>query len=192
MSSSPHPYFSDPDVGLMLDFQNGSTAAFEMLMEKYYRRILNFIYRYSGNKERAEDLTQEVFIKVYHHGKGYRPTAQFRTWLYTIAKNLSLNELKRHHHRSVSLDEPAAVETLKDPAPYPDKILADQEMARVIKTAISDLPENQRMAVILRRYEDFSYEEIAETMGVSLQAVKSLLNRAKDNLRLKLDKFIRE
>jgi len=189
--SSSNPYLSDPNVQLMLDFQNGNKAAFETLMGQYYRRILNFIYRYLGNKERAEDLTQEVFIKVYHEQNHYRPTAQFRTWLYTIAKNLSFNELKRHHHKSVSLDQFQTLD-VEDQTAHPDKILADEEMANVVKKVISELPENQRMALILRRYDNFSYEEIAETMGLSSQAVKSLLNRAKDNLRLKLGKFIKE
>ena len=188
-SPSNNPYLSDPDVKLMLDFQTGNTKAFEGLMEKYYRRILNFIYRYSNNREVAEDLTQEVFMKVYHARHSYQPKAQFRTWIYTIAKNLSLNEFKKFRF---SVLENELIQSVEDNNPRADQMLADQEMVQVIKKAIGELPENQRLAVILHRYEDFSYEEIAQTMGLSVQAVKSLLNRAKESLRLSLSFILRK
>ena len=188
-SSSNNPYLSDPDVKLMLDFQSGETCAFESLMEKYYRRILNFIYRYLNNREVAEDLTQEVFMKVYHARHSYQPKAQFRTWIYTIAKNLSLNEFKKFRF---SVLENELIQSVEDNNPRADQMLADQEMVQVIKKAIGELPENQRLAVILHRYEDFSYEEIAQTMGLSVQAVKSLLNRAKESLRQKLSSFFKK
>jgi RNA polymerase sigma-70 factor (ECF subfamily) len=188
-----NPYLSDPDVRLMLEFQGGDKASFEALMRKYYPRLLNFIYRFMGSAEIAEDLTQEVFLKVYRAAAGYRPESKFQTWVYTIAKNISLNELRHHKKTPFSLDEPFLSEDgpvarqLEDTAtPRADEQMLHDETAAAVRAAIDSLPENQRAAVILRRYEQFSYEEIAQTMRMSVKAVKSLLSRAKENLKNKL------
>jgi RNA polymerase sigma-70 factor (ECF subfamily) len=177
----------------MLEFQKGNKASFEALMRKHYRGIFNFIYRFLGNKASAEDLTQEVFIRVYRHGHTYRPDAKFQTWLYTIAKNLSLNELRRSKRKIFSLNAMMTTKDgevpiqLEDPTVQgPDKIAEKKEQAHLVQQAILDLPDSQRMAVILRRYQGLPYEEIAKTMDCSVQAVKSLLNRAKENLKLRL------
>jgi len=190
-----NPYLFDPDVHLMLEFQGGDKASFEALMHKYYPRLLNFIHRFVGQREIAEDLTQEVFMKVYQAVSAYRPQSKFQTWIYTIAKNISLNELRRNRGSVVSLDEPFSSQEgelkrdVEDPSGVrPDEDLLRQETMRAVRQAIHALPENQRMAVILRRYEQFSYEEIAQTMRVSVEAVKSLLSRAKENLKEKLIK----
>ena len=100
-----NPYLTDPDVVLMLDFKAGNKSAFEQLMVKYYPRILNFIYRYISQSESVEDLTQEVFIKIYHSASSYEPKSKFQTWVYTIAKNVSLNELRKKPLARFSLDE---------------------------------------------------------------------------------------
>ncbi len=188
-----NPYLSDPDVRLMLEFQGGAKASFEALMRKYYPRLLNFIHRFVGQRAIAEDLTQEVFMKVYQAVSAYRPESKFQTWIYTIAKNISLNELRRNKKSTVSLDEPLSSQDgelkreVEDPSGVrPDEELLRQETVRAVRQAIHALPENQRMAVILRRYEQFSYEEIAQTMRISVKAVKSLLSRAKENLKNKL------
>jgi len=177
----------------MLEFQAGRKDSFETLLRKYYPRLLNFIYRFVGNREAAEDLTQEVFIKVYQGASGYQPHAQFKTWLYTIARNISLNALRKNKNSGFSLDEDIDCEgdSLKRQLPdtrnlNPKEELVQKETARVVQEAIQALPENQRLAVILRRYEEFSYEEIAKTMNVSVEAVKSILNRAKENLKKSL------
>ena len=154
---------SNPDVLLMLEFQKGGKASFEALTRKYYGRVFNFILRIVLRRDAAEDLTQEVFIKVYHSGDQYKPQAKFQTLVFTIAKNLALNEDKNFL-----------------PA---DEELARDETARLVKEAIHSLPENQRIAVILRRYENFSYEEIAESLNCSTEAVKPLLSRAKETLK---------
>ena len=190
---SQSPYFSDPDAQLMLEFLGGDKASFEKLMRKYYPRILNFIYRYVGIREIAEDLTQEVFIKVYHNARSYVPKAKFSTWLFTVARNVSLNELRSHKRKTVSMDE--SLETGENEvrpqwqdlaASDPSEDLAAKERASMVREAVARLPENQRVAVLLRRYEDFSYQEISQTMKISEKAVKSLLNRAKESLRNKL------
>lgn len=192
LSKKENPYLSDPDVQLMLEFKAGDQTALEALMRKYYPRILNFIYRFLGNRQVAEDLTQEVFLKVYKSAFKYTPRSQFQTWLYTIAKNTALNELRRKRGLFVSTDQTFnsdGNELTKEIADFetaPDKDLMHKEKAAMIRQAIDDLPEKQRMAVILRRFEDFSYAEIAATLKVSDKAVKSLLSRAKLNLKHKL------
>lgn len=197
LSDNSHSYLSDPDVVLMMEFQKGNKASFEKLMERNYRRIYNFIYRFVGQEETAEDLAQEVFIKIYKSASSYRPQAKFQTWAYQIARNISLNELRRLKKPVVSLEE--TFETEEGPVvrqiadhniPSPFEQISDKEKADIIKEAIESLPENQRMAVILRRYDGMPYEEIAKAMGCSLEAVKSLLNRAKENLKEKLSHYL--
>ncbi|MDO8580752.1 MAG: sigma-70 family RNA polymerase sigma factor [Candidatus Omnitrophota bacterium] len=188
-------YLQDPDVKLMLAFQQGDKAAFEALMRKFYPRVLNFIFRMIAQRDTAEDLTQEVFFRVYKSVERYRPQAQISTWVLTIARNLTLNELRRHQP-AVSLDAPLMGEDgdmqrqLTDPRSVgADEELIRQEKVEAIKEAIASLSENQRTAVLLRRYEEFSYEQIAQTMNLSVEAVKSLLSRAKENLKVNLRKY---
>ena len=185
-------YTTDPDVACMLALKKGDRNAFDILMRKYYPRILNFIYRFLGNRQLSEDLAQDVFMKVYKSARRYRPRSKFQTWLYTIAKNTCLNELRRNRGRMVSLDEPITSDArvikkeISDPHADPAGEFFQKEKKALIQAAINDLPENQRIAVILRRYESFSYVEIAATLSVTEKAVKSLLSRAKVNLKNKL------
>lgn len=192
-----NPYYSDPDVQRMLAVQQGNRLAFEELMRHYYPRIVNFIYRFGGNQGTAEDLTQEVFMRVYKTAPRYRPKSKFQTWLYTIAKNVALNDLRRSRRLADSIEEPAEGEDhkyhkdiggLKENAPD-EKIIQKEKAARV-RAAINKLPGNQRVAIILRRYEEFSYAEIAATLNVSDKAVKSLLNRAMQNLKKRLSEQV--
>ncbi len=164
-------------------------------MRKFYPRVLNFIFRMIAQRDTAEDLTQEVFVRVYKSVERYRPQAHISTWILTIARNLTLNELRRHQP-AVSLDAPLMGEDsdmqrqLTDPRSVgADEELIRQEKVEAIKEAIASLPENQRTAVLLRRYEEFSYEQIAQTMNLSVEAVKSLLSRAKENLKVNLRKY---
>ena len=189
-------YIADPDVKRMLAVKKGNRNAFDDLMRKYYPRILNFVYRLIGNRQLAEDLTQDVFMKVFKSAARYRPRAKFQTWLYTIAKNTCLNELRRHREQMVSLDQPGDAhaaelkQALPDPGADPAAEFLQKEKETQVHAAINALSENQRMAVILKRYEDFSYAEIAATLGVTEKAVKSLLSRAKVNLKNKLADII--
>ncbi len=186
------PYLADPDVQCMLALKKGDRNAFDDLMRKYYPRILNFAYRLVGDRQLSEDLTQDVFMKVYNAAARYRPRSQFQTWLYTIAKNTCLNELRRKSERIVSLDEPLDANTpglkkeLPDPGIDPAAKVLQKEKEKHVRAAVDALPENQKIAVILRRYENFSYAEIAVTLNVTDKAVKSLLSRAKVNLKNKL------
>lgn len=199
-SSNTSGYLSDPDVHLMLEFQKGDKASFETLMHKYYGRVLNFVFRFTGRKDIAEDLTQDVFMKVYLNGHTYKPQAKFQTWLFTIARNVSLNEMRKASHKDLSLDNTfededgasMAHQVADEKAVDPGRKMLEEEKAALIQQAIQELPENQRTAVLLRRYEDFSYEEIARTMRCSAEAVKSLLNRAKESLKVRLERLVRD
>lgn len=189
-------YTTDPEVVLMLEFQKGDTGSFETLLRKYFPRIFNYIYRLVGSRETAEDLTQETFVRVYRAAVSYQPRAKFQTWLFTVARNLALNELRRLKRKMVSLDadregKDGRMRTqMADPRAYPaDEQLLLKERRQQIRSAIASLPESQRSAVVLRRYEGFSYEQIAQALGLSVSAVKSLLSRAKENLKERLSAY---
>jgi RNA polymerase sigma-70 factor (ECF subfamily) len=184
----------------MLEFQNGNTASFENLMRKYYKRVFNFLYRMLNDRESAEDLTQEVFLRVYKAAPSYKPQSKFQTWVYTIAKNLAFNELRRRKRPMISLD--AGVRSAKGdemPRQLADEKsvnaleeLLQEEMAAAVRHAIEQLPQNQRTVVILYRYDKVSYEQISRTMGMSVSAIKSLLSRARENLRKNLAGFVKQ
>ena len=195
--STSHPnYFSDPDVILMLAVKKGEQAPFETLMHKYYKRVFNFIYRFVSDRETAEDLTQETFLRVYRAARTYAPQAKFQTWLLTIARNLSLNDLRRRKVKMVSLQEEILTtrgqvpRQVEDKGRGPHEQLLAEERQEFVRRAISALPVHQRAAVSLRRYDDLSYEEISQVLGCSVAAVKSLLNRAKENLRQQLESVL--
>ncbi len=187
LSSKSNPYLADLDVCLMLEFQKGNRDAFETLMRKYYPPILNFIYRMLGDRNSAEDLTQEVFIRVYKSAARYSAKSAFKTWLYLIARNLTLNECRRRKRwltQPLHSSEQEPPRQFEDKAyPRPDEELLNKEKSGLIQQAIDALPPKQRLAVILRAYDNFSYEEIARTLEVSAKAVKSLLNRARETLK---------
>lgn len=181
--SNSNPYLDDPDVVSMMAFIKGDKRAFEDIMERNYKRIFVFICRMTSDEVAAEDLTQEVFIKLYGMAHSYLPRAKLSTMLFQIARNTALNYL-RSLKPSISIDE-----TSEDShAINPHQVLQQEELAGQVRLAIEALPENQRVAVLLRRYEDMSYEEIAQAMQTSPKAVKSLLNIAMDNLRISLKK----
>ncbi len=184
------PDFADPDIELMLRFQKGDERAFEELVAKHTRGVLNLVYRYLGDATRAEDVAQDIFVKVYRARMKYEPKAKFSTWLYRIAVNHCLNEIRARK------SQPAIAAPINDmleepEGENPDARLSRAELQQAVKSAIDSLPENQRMAVILARYEDMCYDEIAQTMGMSLEAVKSVLFRAKENLKEALSKYAR-
>ncbi len=182
------------DVRLMQLAGGGDTAAFEQIVERHQRLVIGTVGRMLGTHADAEDIAQQVFVRVWKNASRYVPQAKFTTWLLKITRNLVFNELRRRsRHPQVPLQGESEEEErpLKDEqAVAPDASLLEGELQRAVDAAIAQLPETQRMAVILRRYEELSYEEIAETLDQSVSAVKSLLFRARTELRESLKRYL--
>ena len=182
------------DVRLMRLVARGDTSAFEKVIERHQSLVVGTAARMLGSNSDVEDIAQQVFIRVWKSARRYVPRAKFTTWLLKITRNLVFNELRRAKRRAhVPLQsEPGAEEIpLKDETnPAPDASLLEDELRRAIEEAIMQLPESQRMALVLRRYEQLSYEEIAEVLDLSVPAVKSVLFRARTELRARLSKYL--
>ena len=185
-----------PSEELMTRVAEGDGDAFEALVLRHQTSVLNFIYRFIGDRTQAKDLSQEVFIRVWQAAKRYEAKAKFTTWIYRIASNLCFNELKSarrrrwfHFFQSAEEGGQTIEENFPDDSPSAEDLLLTRERNRQITDALQGLPENQRMAIILKRYDDLSYEEIARIMGCSVSAVESLLVRAKRTLQEKLKTF---
>lgn len=191
----------DPDVRLMLRVRDDDAAAFEELMQRHQNRLVSLMAHLVGRRDMAEDLAQEVFLRVYRARKRYVPGSKFSTWLYTIANNIALNALRGlSRRREVNLAAKLSGENPVNPIEatamaasglMPTRQLDKAELRDVVKLAIATLNERQRMAVLLNKFEHLSYEEIAEVMKLSPSAVKSLLSRARSNLKEVLDPYIK-
>jgi RNA polymerase sigma-70 factor (ECF subfamily) len=184
------------DAALMALVARGDAPAFERLVERHQTLVLGTVARMLGSNSDVEDVAQQVFIRVWKSAPRYVPTAKFTTWLLTITRNLVFNELRRRkRHPAETLDVHQGEESLPLPdrqGRVPDQNLLDEEMRRAVDKAIQALPEKQRMAVILRRYEEKSYEEIAQVLELSVPAVKSVLFRARTELRAALNRYLTE
>ena len=182
------------DVRLMRLVAGADTSAFEKVVERHQALVAGTAARMLGSNSDVEDIAQQVFIRVWKSARRYVPRAKFTTWLLKITRNLVFNEMRRSkRHAHVPLQsEPGAEEIpLKDETnPAPDASLLEDELQRAIEEAITQLPESQRMALVLRRYEQLSYEEIAEVLDLSVPAVKSVLFRARTELRSRLSKYL--
>ena len=189
---------ADYDVSLMLAFQKGNELAFQELVERNQSRVIGLIYRFISDASDAEDLAQEVFLRIYRARKTYKPTAKFSTWMFRITANVSLNALRSRANRrdDVSIDQLSGFgdgpRAMPDPdSRRPDLRLHQRELQEKVQEAIQALPEKQQVAVILNKYEGMSYADIARTIGCTTMAVKSLLARARDNLKDRLLLYIR-
>jgi RNA polymerase sigma-70 factor (ECF subfamily) len=182
---------TDPDVQLMLAFKAGDEQAFRQLFDKYKKQVVNYCYRFCGHREVAEELAQETFLRIYKAAPRYRPKAKFRTWLFKIAANVCLNEIRRPAYRqqSESLDQLPERDSGKA---GPDIELADAERQRMVRSAIRQLPEKQRAALLLRVEGEFSYKEIAVQIGRSVNHVKTLIHRGRLALRHTLTSYLGE
>ncbi len=176
----------DADAALMVAFQKGESEAFDHIIDKYHRPIVNFIYKIVNNSAEAEELAQEVFLRVYRARHTYEPRARFAAWIYRIAANLSFKEANRKrrmrfwHRRDDSRGEAAGeVEGIQDPVPNAEKRLITTELGQAVRRAIAALPPNEKVALVLRRYEDLSYKEIADVMHCTEAAVKTYIHRGK-------------
>src|SRR5437899_2055744 len=178
------------DIRLMRLVAGGDTAAFEQLIERHQALVAGTVARMLGSNADVEDIAQQVFIRVWKSAGRYVARAKFTTWLLKIARNLVFNEMrraKRHPHLPVQIDPEAEEIPLKDEqTTAPDATLLQAELQAAIEKAITLLPETQRMAIVLRRYEELSYEEIADVLDLSVPAIKSLLFRARTELRARL------
>ena len=182
------------DVRLMQLVGRGDTTAFEELIERHQSLVTGTVARMLGSNSDVEDIAQQVFIRVWKSARRYVPRAKFTTWLLKITRNLVFNELRRAKRRGhVSLQsEPGVEDTpLRDETnPAPDASLLEAELQKAIEEAIMQLPKSQRMALVLRRYEQLSYDQIAEVLDLSVPAVKSVLFRARTELRSRLSKYL--
>lgn len=189
----------DPDVRLMLRVRADDIGAFEELVGTFQQRLVGILNHMVRSREEAEDLAQEVFLRVFKSRKSYHPSARFSTWLFTIANNLALNSIrdrKKNSHIPFPVSDSGAFQEIPKDLRLPQKEEApnsqiqNDELAQVIRKALDGLNERQRMAVVLNKYEDMNYADIATVMGLTGKAVKSLLSRARVNLREALKAYI--
>jgi RNA polymerase sigma-70 factor (ECF subfamily) len=189
----------DPDIRLMIQVRTDVVGAFETLVERYQNRLVGILFHLVGNRDEAEDLCQEVFLRIYKARKGYRPRAKFSTWLFTIANNLALNYLRsKGRNPSVPIggrsnDSKAVVSVAQQLAGRegtPSTEMRQAELSEIVRDALAVLNEDQKLAVLLNKFEEMSYAEIADVMGRSPAAVKSLLARARNQLREQLEPYL--
>ena len=188
----------DPDAEVMLRARAGDQSAFNYLVQKYRRPMVSFMFRMARNTAAAEDLAQEVFLRVYRSRQSYEASAKFTTWLYRIATNLAVNHARDTRHErpevQVSLDEPdeesGTTLELPDGTLNAEQLIVRQERMRAIRMKVEALPEQQKLAVIMHKYQQMDYKQIAEVLKKSESATKSLLFRAYETLREQLKEFI--
>ncbi|HTH50241.1 MAG TPA: sigma-70 family RNA polymerase sigma factor [Candidatus Limnocylindria bacterium] len=189
----------DADADLMLRVKRGDREAFDLLMQRWQQPVISFVYRTLPDADEAEDLSQAVFVQLWKSAARYEVAARFSTFLFTIARNLCLNELRRRaRHPADSLDEPHP-----DDEAHPYRQIEDRreasasdatqnaELVTKVQEALDALPEKQRTAIILCREGELSYEQIADLLGTSLQATKSLIHRGRETLKARLKPYLR-
>jgi len=191
---------ADPDVRLMLQVRDDDGAAFEELVLRYQNRLVTLLEHLVGNRDQAEDLAQEVFLRVYRARKDYLPEARFATWLFTICANIASNAVRQRSRRrevvlrmgdsASSVARPCEILLQASSGQMPARQLDKAEMRDVVRQALAALNERQRMAVLLSKFEGLSYADIAQCMGLTPKAIKSLLWRARENLREVLEPYI--
>ena len=188
-------FVSDED--LMMRCRKGDIGAFELLVRRYQNPLINYIHRSIDDYHRSEDLSQETFLRVFKSASRYEPTASFRSWLYTIATNLCRNEIRNRSRRNTYFFEDLVeegedvyhTEIMRDTRYLPDVLLEKKEQRQMIRKALAQLPENQRIALTLVTYQDLRYEEVAEILGCSVGAVKALIHRARQKMKNCLSKL---
>ena len=205
MSSSPHDPTvlptqggenSESDIELMARCAKADHDAFAILVERHQHAVVGTIAKMMGSPVDAEDLAQQVFLRVWKSAPRYKPKAKFTTWLFTITRNLVFNEnRRRYRHTEISMDGTEAATQLsvaRSPDATPDDNLQRTELRNAVDTAIAELPENGRMAIILRRYEDMPYEEIAQVLNTTVPAIKSLIFRSRAQLKVSLARYLED
>jgi RNA polymerase sigma-70 factor (ECF subfamily) len=187
------------DVELMLALQAGEENAFTELVDRHRDAVVNLTHRYLGNYGDAEDLAQEVFLRVYRARDRYEPTAKFTTWLYRVAVNACLNEVRNRRHRPTFAagtlargdGDERAFPVADGKVPSPPDVVEREELRERVRAAVGELPERQRLALLLNKFHGLGYEELAESLEMTVPAVKSLLVRARENVRRRIEPYLR-
>jgi RNA polymerase sigma-70 factor, ECF subfamily len=197
---SQSTYLRDPDVQLMMRVREGDDSAFTKLVQKYQDRLTGVFANMFHDPVLAEDLAQEVFLRIYRARQGYEPTAKFSTWVFQIASNLASNSRRSKGRKKEVQFQPRATDSQpvkageqlvpEKSALMPTRQLDRSELQERVQAAMETLSERQRMAILLHKFEGMSYADIGEAMEMSPQAVKSLLSRARENLRIALEQYI--
>jgi RNA polymerase sigma-70 factor (ECF subfamily) len=194
------PYLRDPDVQLMLRARDGDEGAFSELVMKYQDRLVGLLANMVGHSDNAEDLAQDVFLRIYRARNGYEPNAKFSTWLFAVAHNVACNSKRsRSRRKEVQLQPPPSGDAGNVSEQFvadksglmPTRMFAKKELQDKVQQAMASLNERQRMAVLLHKFEGMSYADIGAALDMTPQAVKSLLSRARDNLRLQLENYVK-
>lgn len=172
----------DTDIALMARIRQGDTHAFEMLLARHQRSVYNIACRFLRDEGEAEDITQETFIRVHRAASSYSPEAKFTTWLYTIVKNLCFNVIRKRQGADVVSIEDETMPEIPSASEDPSVLLERKQLSTRVRKAVAGLPENLRMAVILKKFYGLSYEEIAKIFGCTPNAVKLRVHRAKEFL----------
>jgi RNA polymerase sigma-70 factor, ECF subfamily len=188
----------DPDAALMLRVKGGDMEAFESLVEKYKHPVINVMYRMIRDLDEAEDLAQSVFIRAFQSADRYQASAKFSTWIFTIARHLCLNEIRRRGRHPADSLESSQSENDEQPAKQyqdtrtfsPPQAFLQGELERKIQEAVAALPEKQRLAISLCQEDELSYEEIAEVLECSVSATKSLIHRGRETLKERLKPYL--
>lgn len=189
----------DPDAALMLKVKEGDHEAFAALVEKYRQPVMNLVFSMLRDATEAEDVAQNVFVRAHRAAPTYRVSSKFVTWLFAIARNVCLNEIRRRsRHPAESMDathpeqEDAPWHQFKDKEAYtPGEQVLHRELEEKIAEALAELPENHRVALLLCRQDELSYEDIAKVLGCSTSATKSLIHRARETLKERLKTYLR-
>lgn len=195
----------------MRRFIKGELKAFELIVARYKDQVFNFTYRSLGDYHRAEDITQDIFLRIIKNAHKYHPENRFKSWIYKIAANLCKNEIRDRQRRNSHISDISAISDdsdddddndrlsatrlaslMLDSTPTPDELYEKKQTQLAVQRAIGSLPELQRLAIILREYHDFSYAEIAYSLGCSISSVKSTIYRARQLLRQRLTKTIKD
>jgi RNA polymerase sigma-70 factor, ECF subfamily len=182
-------YKQDPDVQLMLKAAEGNLQSFEELVLKHQKAVLNAAYRYTGNPSVAEELTQDVFVRVFRAAKSYRPEARFSTWLFTIVRNVCMNYKTREGKQDHQMDADNNLVEISQNQENPEQRAIRRELELKIQKAIMSLPESLRMPLILSQFQQMPYEEIAKALELSVAAVKVRIHRARNALAERLIAF---
>lgn len=189
---SNNAFEADPDIQLMLDFANGDDSAFNQIMGKYKGIVIGITRRYFNDRSRAEDIAQEVFLRIYLSKNKYKPKSKLSTWIFRITANLCLNDIRSRKREEGNLD------LINDNTSSTDRELdiidklEKEELNETVRSALLSLPERQRLAVILSKYDGLSYQEISKILNCSISAVDSILQRAKQTLKKQLNKYFKE